>query len=749
MTPSPIICALDTGYKKATVESEDGSQERAPQNYAIKSDAMRRILGLDGTGLLRAVQRTRTISDVGSVFKLTPATPNNKLPGLGNWDHSCYQNSVIQGLASLRSFREFLNQDISSEGTSVATRNALKDITTKLNEPVNMGKTFWIPVALKSMSSWQQQDAQEYFSKVLDELEKDTAKEAKKVSSNSGLRAVCTMVPNRETSSDQKPRGGTETKNSIAPTEPSSMGQLPAELASMISRNPLEGLLAQRVGCQRCGFVEGLSLVPFNCLTVPLGRQWMQDVRTCLDDYTALEPINGVECARCTLLNAKQQMERLLRQRQYQDIGEGQDEATIPRGSNRLQDSLMSRLSMVNQALDDGEYGEKVFKECQISPKGRISTTKSRQAVVARAPRSLVIHINRSIFDELTGEQSKNNATVRFPPKLDLSPWCLGSRSDPDESRDVTESWNVNPCQSMLSGTDFEDENFDSEGVYELKAVITHYGRHENGHYICYRRSPYPVQSDKNAEDQGSDRPWWCLSDEDVTVESEKTVLAQGNVFMLLYEQQDVPRQHPAPTDSSSAEPSAVDSIQEPLQSRDAPPSEPLEMGDQAGTSTALDRDIPAAVSAPSRPTTPLPAPVQLPSPLNTPTNPTVIVSVETSTPPTPPAVPTTPIALIPPHAPSPPPSDFTSPPVVSALPAEETSSSLSPPDQDTNQASPSLPIIFQKSRVASTSPDQSADQAPASLSTASQTVSPRSGRSNTSRAGRAMQPVAGFVQSN
>jgi hypothetical protein len=77
--------------------------------------------------------------------------------------------------------------------------------------------------------------------------------------------------------------------------------------------------------------------------------------------------------------------------------------------------------------------------------------------------------------------------------------------------------------------------------------VITHYGRHENGHYICYRQSPYDIKNDDELDDdtQKKTRPWWRLSDEEVKEVSEDVVLAQGGVFMLFYEQ--VPLSLPPP----------------------------------------------------------------------------------------------------------------------------------------------------------------------------------------------------------
>ena len=528
LTPSQMISALDSGFRSAIAHDskEDGTGFNS-KTHASKSNAMRRIFGLDGTGILTTLQRTRTISNVSSVFK---ARPSNSLPGLGNWDNSCYQNSVLQGLAALGSLPAFLRS--STAGPPGPTQRALDETIARLNDPANRGKTFWTPVELKSMSSWQQQDAQEYFSKISDELEKDTAKAAERRPGSNGLETLLRVNRNMTRTSLPVVTSASQTGSNSFSEDATRVGQLPEEVASLIVRNPLEGLLAQRVGCQQCGYVEGLSLVPFNCLTVPLGRQWMYDVRSCLDEYTALEPINGVECAKCTLLQAKQQMGQLLA-KLHPDTGEG--DTALDEMTETFRLSLRKRLDVIAQAIENENFSDQVLKNCQIPSNKRVSTTKTRQAVIARSPRSLVVHVNRSNFDELTGVQSKNSATVRFPRQLDLAPWCLGRDPSFDKENGGVETWNVDPSKSMLLTEDCTEKP-DSGNLYELRAVITHYGRHENGHYICYRRSPYSTKTDDNSYVE-SCMPWWRLSDEDVTEVDESTVLAQGGVFMLFYEQ--------------------------------------------------------------------------------------------------------------------------------------------------------------------------------------------------------------------
>ena len=708
ITPSPLVSIFDSGSEGTMAEEpEDDTRGFDSKGHASKSNAMRRVLGLDGAGILKTMQRTRTLSHLGSAFK---ATPKKSLPGLGNWDNSCYQNSVLQGLAALESLKAFLNENTQLEA-SQPTKTALRDIIGKLNDPENVGKTFWTPAELKSMSSWQQQDAQEYFSKVSDELEKDTAKELKRKYGRVGLRGLCLEKGNVATS---------ETASNIS--------QLPEELRSIIARNPLEGLLAQRVGCQRCGFVEGLSLVPFNCLTVPLGKSWIYDVRSCLDDYTALEPINGVECAKCTLLRAEQPMRQVLSQL---NLNSGNIMKAPEDESRALRESLQERLNLIDRALENEDFSDQVLKRCQIPTKNRVSTTKSRQAVIARPPKSLVIHVNRSKFDELTGVQSKNLANVQFPEQLDLASWCLGQGPGLENEDDVlVENWNVNPSKSMLS----DDEDLEAlkfGKVYELRAVITHYGRHENGHYICYRKAPYAIKTSNGAIDE-SNKSWWRLSDEDVTEVDEEIVLAQGGVFMLLYEQvtsATAPIKPQAEVSEQCAKYLSAVAVDEPSDSGLADALPEILSSDQDSFLQPPPEEQ-TATAYPTPPMSPTSEKVRLnddsvnrdndaylPATAEIATLPNTSKTIQSAT-----STPSEPIATPPSPLPQPSSTPKSQSPKlndISTAPTEQTPSTASPKE---NQ--PVSPVSMR-------------------------TAAPRSGRARVSRAGKAMGLVAGFVQAN
>ena len=411
----------------------------------------------------------------------------------------------MQGLSSLPSLAPFLRSVLATTSRVVkdqSTSEALLGVLSRLS--VDAGGCFWLPRKLKSMSTWVQQDAQEYFSKVLDQVDKEALAAAGVKELNGAERGLAGVLEQEGAADGEK---------------------------MTLLRNPLEGMLAQRVACTRCAYSEGLSLIPFNCVTVPLGEAYVYDVRDCLDEYTKLEFIEGVECPKCTLLRSRLQFKKILAD---PDIGD------------ELGCEVNERLSAVEKALEQDDFSDNtIVKKCRIAKKHWMSSTKSRQAVVARAPQSLVIHVNRSCFDELTGAMTKNYATVQFPKELDLGLWCIGKRDTlSDEETDaVEEGWEMNPLQSMLP---HDHPDSEAKQLYRLRAVVTHHGLHENGHYVCYRlheakSSAATHESEQNViDDEELSKRWWRISDEDVVSVSEETVLRQGEVFMLFYEKIDI-----------------------------------------------------------------------------------------------------------------------------------------------------------------------------------------------------------------
>ena len=517
-TPYKLIVIFD---KEAQAASLGGSKFSTSVSHAEKSAMMRRLIGLDQSGgIINSVASAgrRRLSLVPGLSSLNlrggGGLDDTRPAGLGNWDNSCYQNSVLQGLASLKGFDEYLEgpyadddsvdsqKTLSDEapGAELQMANSLRNLIHKLNDPSNNGTRLWTPAALKNMSSWQQQDAQEYFSKVLDEIDKEIERAALKKSNPPapGLAGFSSLssAPHYNVNRHFK-------------------GHVPQ------LRNPLEGLLAQRVACTICRYTEGLSLIPFTTLTLSLPQTSRPSWQTSfslpelLDAYTKLEFIDEVVCTSCTLYGWRDEISSLLRHKRVKT-------AAVQGARNHLK--------RIIKALEDGDFDENFVRDkVRVRPEHFDLSTKSKQVVVARPPKSLVVHVNRSMFNERTGELSKNSSPVNFGHRFDLGPWCLGSASRPGAKVNGIkgpdeEDWTTNPSRSMISRStpDTSPEKYVQNGlasqgmpgyeyafhpekksmvegpVYGLRAVIVHQGHHENGHYITYRKYAVPVKKEED-----------------------------------------------------------------------------------------------------------------------------------------------------------------------------------------------------------------------------------------------------------
>lgn len=532
---------------------------------ASKSDMLRRALGLDrAQGMMSTVfnARTRALSITGGALGFK-SDSSHRPPGLGNHDNSCFQNSILQGLGSLKAFPDYLSACVQhanlDDESDRAVTHTLRALISDLNDFSNNGRTLWTPSTLKFMSTWTQQDAQEYYSKILDDIDKGAARTLKALTKHRGLESD-NAKDDASTSQASDDSGYQSISSSLNSVDPGSF------------RNPLEGLLAQRVSCVQCGYSEGLSMIPFNCLTLSLSldRRY-HDLYERLDAYSEIESISGVECPKCTLLKAQRLLSKLIERMQ---------DGT---GSKAQLEEPLRRLRAVEEALEEDLFDDKTIKDnCKISPSGRVTTTKTKQVVIARPPQSLAIHVNRSVFDPHTFHTVKNSAPVEFPSTLDLGPWCLGSAEtadraetpslNPDSLNILEERWQGDPTASMAAGG-LRPSRL-AGPIYELMAVVTHAGRHENGHYICYKkvlRSGYSESTTSNTgssldgnDDNGGDEgvstepstlrddseptsetkashpEWWRLSDHNVSQVDEETIssLTPG-VFMLFYERID------------------------------------------------------------------------------------------------------------------------------------------------------------------------------------------------------------------
>jgi ubiquitin carboxyl-terminal hydrolase 1 len=493
--PALLLVIMQSVMTRVSVLGRDGVRFKLDDlsSRQAKSEALRQLLGFENSRITTAMRKARTFSGIDNI--LPPSTEIGPA-GLGNWDNSCYQNSVLHGFASLAAFNTFVSKSWDlmrqKDTTQAPTHEALVSFLSKLNASDQPKKILWTPAVLKSMDSWQQQDAQEYFSRVLDAVEKEDMKFYKSQKRKDGLE----KTPMAQIDAVDSALNGTTGSEITAVSESTVMPddqvlqknlaeeEKPSDrFAGLPERNPLDGMLAQSLKCRACGFTEGLSLTQFNCITVNLGTAGGScTLEQLLDEYTELEDIDGVECTQCTKIANSQP-------KVVEEVPISTPVANSDVDTDQTTASAEPPPRIKEPAMD---------KPPRKKPKTVLST-KSKQLTIGRLPQDLVIHLNRSIFD-LYGNQRKNTALVDFPLRLSiLNRWC--APLDDVDGRTIQAS-------------------------YALKCVVTHAGRHDDGHYIAYAKR---------------DKDWYCFNDEVVTKVSEEFVFNRGNAFMLFYEVDDSP----------------------------------------------------------------------------------------------------------------------------------------------------------------------------------------------------------------
>ncbi|XP_051483910.1 ubiquitin carboxyl-terminal hydrolase 19 isoform X7 [Apus apus] len=149
-------------------------------------------------------------------------------------------------------------------------------------------------------------------------------------------------------------------------------------------------------------------------------------------------------------------------------------------------------------------------EEAWYCPKCKQHREASKQLMLWRLPNVLIIQLKRFSFRSFIW-RDKINDMVDFPVRsLDLSKFCIGRKGE----------------QQLP--------------MYDLYAVINHYGGMIGGHYTAYARLP----NDKNS--QRSDVGWRLFDDSTVTTVEESQVVTRY-AYVLFYRRRNSPVERPLP----------------------------------------------------------------------------------------------------------------------------------------------------------------------------------------------------------
>ncbi|CEP14438.1 hypothetical protein [Parasitella parasitica] len=267
--------------------------------------------------------------------------------------------------------------------------------------------------------------------------------------------------------------------------------------------NPLTGSIAYQTTCTKCGYASGIPMHSFNNVQLALPAADVTTLDECLKQLTSVEYLNDVECSKCSLINTLQTLGMQIESLQQENND----------NTERLQ-YLRTVREEIKQRLETGN----IEQENNHSLREIISKSfgvKSKQGTFARPPKVLCLHFVRSIYLP-SGEVVKNTCQVQYPEMLDLTPYCT------DET--------------------LAKQPMSTPGIkYRLMSSVVHYGGHNSGHYIAYKRRLLADHcgcetcGHDNTKLKSHDSEWFKISDDKVrTCEADDAL--RENPFMLLYE---------------------------------------------------------------------------------------------------------------------------------------------------------------------------------------------------------------------
>ncbi|KAL0949213.1 hypothetical protein HGRIS_009293 [Hohenbuehelia grisea] len=269
-----------------------------------------------------------------------------------------------------------------------------------------------------------------------------------------------------------------------------------------IGKSVFDGLTANRRSCIDCGYTEAVMHFAFDNWQLSVPHYAKCRLEECLADYTRLEILNDCICRKCSLVATHRRLSHELKTLEQALNAASSSKGHDPNGDKPVKKPSNSKKrrakevakmeARVRSALEEGRI-EDDLKDVRMEKV--VSRASTKQAMIARPPPVLALHLNRSSYG---GYAAKNNVFVIFPEILDLTPYTTSGKLSVSPNVPISSPPTLPfplPPRS-LTPTPAAYDQVREKVLYRLSAVVCHYGSHSFGHYVCFRRKPRPMSKD-------------------------------------------------------------------------------------------------------------------------------------------------------------------------------------------------------------------------------------------------------------
>ncbi|KAL4251114.1 hypothetical protein ABKN59_005631 [Abortiporus biennis] len=463
-------------------------------------------------------------------------------PGIVNISGTyCFMDSTLQALASLSYLTPHIELiQAKAEQLDVATPvlDALLDILHTLNTPTSSPHAIRPHAMINALSSHSEskqnslfssrehQDAQELFQLISECLKDETIAVDKEGYRDRGLGGVG-LLPSTKLNGSAGGKHSGNGKNTSKWRK------------GVIGKSVFDGLTANRRSCVQCGYTEAVMHFAFDNLQLAVPRAAACRLEDCLGEYTRLEILDDCICRKCSLLatydRLKQENDRIVNASSSSTDPNHSPTSTWKKKKAREAKKLLLR---VESALQEGRI-EDDLKDVKIEKV--FSRASTKQAMIARPPPILALHLNRSVH--WGNYASKNNCNVLFPEFLDLTQFTTSGKLSVVPSSPISSP--PPPFDRSSTPTPVTYSSHDERVLYRLSSIVCHYGQHSFGHYVCYRRSlrrecgvlPDYLVNARFVRDMGMSEYRRMAAGIVISECGIETVLREGQgAFMLYYE---------------------------------------------------------------------------------------------------------------------------------------------------------------------------------------------------------------------